>query len=306
MSATEFTRADVAAFVERIYSLSSAAVQAIPGGHTSRCFHVRCPGGAWVLKIRVAGGAGPSGSSLGRSLRLISEMTGLRPALRLPEPAPTRRGALTARLPGGGAALYRFVACVPAPHLADAPASLAGRIGEAAAEIHALTPRLTVEIPHGRPRQLARLRRLDRTLSALPRLSGQGAARLRAAAGPHIGALRRQLRRLASSTASSRMAAPAWSSGTVTSPARTSPWRRRPQPAARRCHLPVGQGSSQRLSRGPPLLRPAPSPQQVPQRRPPDPRQQAGRHPSRLPAPSLPLRRVSRLAHPPGASRLTP
>jgi aminoglycoside phosphotransferase (APT) family kinase protein len=103
---------------------------------------------------------------------------------------------LTARLTGGRGALYRFVSGEPAAPLVDATTGLLERLGETAAEIHSLTPRLTVEIALGRTRQVRRLRNLDETLAALPRLGGARATRLMDAVGAYLGGMRAQLARL--------------------------------------------------------------------------------------------------------------
>jgi aminoglycoside phosphotransferase (APT) family kinase protein len=124
-------------------------------------------------------------------------MVALRPRLRLPGPVRTRRGALTTRLPGGGAALYEFVSGEPAgPFTTGRSVNLPELLGAAAAEIHALTPRLTVTIPRGRPLDLRRLRRFDNVLGQLPTMIAVRPARLREAIGPLAGALRDQVHRL--------------------------------------------------------------------------------------------------------------
>jgi hypothetical protein len=146
-----------------------------------------------VLKSWTAGVAGPQGPARRRSLRLLEEMVALGPALRLPEPVRTRRGGLTVRLPRARAALYRFLPGSPAPPVARAPERLIEQIGQAAAEIHALTPRLTAAVTDRRPADGRLVRWMSGMLAVLPGLSSDGATELRAAVGPQLPALSAQM-----------------------------------------------------------------------------------------------------------------
>jgi aminoglycoside phosphotransferase (APT) family kinase protein len=124
-------------------------------------------------------------------------MIALGPNIRLPEPVATRRGSLTARLPGGGAALYRFVAGVPAPLSDQASLQLLETIGAAAAEVHSLTSRLTVPVADSRPGDDRRVRWMRHTLSSLSEFDSRRVSRLtRVVSTRRMGVLREQLDRL--------------------------------------------------------------------------------------------------------------
>ena len=164
--------------IERAYGLLDVEVERIPRGYTARCYSISRGAQTWVLKIWETGHPDSSSAGRRRSLRLIQELIALRPNIRLPEPVATRRGSLTARVPGGGAALYRFVSGGPAQVSHQAPDRLLETIGAAAAEIHSLTPRLTVAVADNRPADLQRIRWMRHALSSLPELDGQPPARL--------------------------------------------------------------------------------------------------------------------------------
>lgn len=183
--------------VERAYGLIGVRVHPIPSGYTASCYAVHRGAETWVLKIWKTGHSDPSGTGRRRSLRLIREMIALGPNIRLPEPVATRRGGLTARLPGGGAALYKFVPGVPAPLSDQASVQLLETIGVAAAEVHSLTSRLTVPVADSRPGDGRRVRWMSHTLSSLSEFDSRRVSRLtRVVSTRRMGVLREQLDRL--------------------------------------------------------------------------------------------------------------